>query len=220
VNVLVIAPHPDDETLGCGGTLIRHVQRGDRVSAVFLTSGELGLKQMPREEAWRMRESEAGEAAKVLGLTEVHFLRCSDWFLSDHIEDTALLLRPLLARLQPSLVYVPHVLEWHPDHKAALSVLTMALDPPYAPSPSIRTYEVWTPMPEFDHVEDITGSMEQKLRAVRCYASQLTELHYDRAIEGLNAYRGEMAARRPYAEVFATVDPAVRSPQTETGNPK
>ncbi len=220
MNVLVIAPHPDDETLGCGGTLIRHVQRGDRVSAMFLTSGELGLKQMPHEEAWRVRESEAQDAAQVLGLADVHFLRCSDWFLSDHIEDTASLLRPLLARLQPALIYVPHLLEWHPDHKAALPVLTMALAPPYAPSPSIRTYEVWTPMPEFDHVEDITGSMEQKLRAVRCYASQLTELHYDRAIEGLNAYRGEMAARRPYAEVFATLDPAAYSPQPEAGTPK
>jgi N-acetylglucosamine malate deacetylase 1 len=219
LNVLVIAPHPDDETLGCGGTLIRHVQRGDRVSAIFLTSGELGLKQMPRDEAWRVREHEAQDAAQVLGLAEVHFLRCPDWFLSDHIENTASLLRPLLALVQPALIYVPHVLEWHPDHKAALHVLTMALNPPYTPSPSIRTYEVWTPMPEFDHVEDITGSMEQKLRAVRCYASQLTELHYDRAMEGLNAYRGEMAARRPYAEVFATLDPAAYAPQLETGNP-
>ena len=47
-------------------------------------------------------------------------------------------------------------------------------------------------------------SWSKKLAAVRCYTSQLTELHYDRAIEGLNRYRGEMAARRPYAEVFAT----------------
>jgi len=83
VNVLVIAPHPDDETLGCGGTLIRHVQLGDRVSAIFLTSGELGLKQMPQEEAWRVRESEAQDAAQVLGLADVHFLRCPDWFIGD-----------------------------------------------------------------------------------------------------------------------------------------
>jgi LmbE family N-acetylglucosaminyl deacetylase len=196
------------------------VQRGERVSAIFLTSGELGLKQMSPKEAWRVREGEAQDAAQVLGLADVHFLRCPDWFLSDHIEDTASLLRPLLDRMQPALIYVPHVLEWHPDHKAALPVLTMALDPPRAPSPSIRTYEVWTPMPEFDHVEDITGSMEQKLRAVRCYASQLSDLHYDRAIDGLNAYLGEMATRRRYAEVFATLDPAFYRPQPEAGNPR
>ncbi|HST06132.1 MAG TPA: PIG-L family deacetylase [Chloroflexia bacterium] len=206
MDVLVIAPHPDDETLGCGGALIRHVERGDDVRAVFLTSGELGLKQMPPDEAWRIRESEALQAAQVLGLADLHFLRCPDWFLSDHIEQAASLLRPLLLQYQPELIYGPHPLEWHPDHKAALPVLNTALHPPYPAAPLIRTYEVWTPLTEFEHVEDITGCMEQKLNAVRCYASQLTELHYDRAIEGLNAYRGEMAAGRPYAEVFASPD--------------
>jgi N-acetylglucosamine malate deacetylase 1 len=206
MNILVVAPHPDDETIGCGGTLIRHVRRGDRVTAVFLTSGELGLKQLAPKEAWRVRESEAQEAAGVLGLADVRFLRCPDWFVSDHIEEAAALLRPVLAREQPALIYVPHALEWHPDHKAALPVLRSALGQRDVASPTIRTYEVWTPLPEYDHVEDISGSIEQKLRAVRCYASQLVDLHYDRAVEGLNAYRGEMAARRPYAEVFATLE--------------
>lgn len=206
MNVLVLAPHPDDETIGCGGTLIHHVGRGDRVTAVFLTSGELGLKQLPLEEAWRVRESEALIAAEVLGLSAMHFLRCPDWFLGDHLVQAAALLRPIVTQEQPALIYVPHVLEWHPDHKASLPILRSALDPHDAETLAIRAYEVWTPLAEYDHVEEITGSMTQKLRAVRCYASQLSELHYDRAVEGLNAYRGEMAARRPYAEVFATLD--------------
>src|SRR5687767_8382251 len=66
--VLVIAPHPDDECIGCGGAICRHVQRGDKVHAVFLTSGELGLKELPREQAWQMREEEARNAAKILQL--------------------------------------------------------------------------------------------------------------------------------------------------------
>ena len=65
MNVLVVAPHPDDETIGCGGTLCLHQQRGDRVVVVFLTSGELGLKHLPPQEAWTIREKEANAAARI-----------------------------------------------------------------------------------------------------------------------------------------------------------
>jgi len=207
VNVLVIAPHPDDESIGCGGTIAAHTQRGDRVVAVFLTSGELGLKQLPPAEAWRIREREAGEAANVLGLANISFLRLPDWFVGDSIREAGAALRPTLQAERPDIVYMPHALEWHPDHKASLPVLATAYSGLDAETPLVRAYEVWTPLSEYDHVEDISTFIEQKLAAIRCYASQISELHYDRAIEGLNRYRGEMAARRAYAEVFAMPDP-------------
>jgi N-acetylglucosamine malate deacetylase 1 len=202
MNVLVIAPHPDDEAIGCGGTLASHAARGDRVAVAFLTSGELGLKQLSPEQAWRIREEEAREAAKVLGIAAMTFLRCPDWFLGEHVNAASSALRSILQAERPQLIYVPHALEWHPDHKAAWSVVASALDG-FDLAPEIRAYEVWTPLVEYDHVEDISAFMEQKLAAIRCYTSQLGELHYDRAIEGLNRYRGEITARRPYAEVFA-----------------
>ena len=58
-KILILAPHPDDEVLGCGGAACQHSAAGDRVCAVFLTSGELGLKQLSREKAWQIREAEA-----------------------------------------------------------------------------------------------------------------------------------------------------------------
>jgi LmbE family N-acetylglucosaminyl deacetylase len=204
MNVLVVAPHPDDESLGCGGVIGLHVARGDRVAAVFRTSGELGLKHRPCAEAWRVREAEAEAAAALLGLHALSFLRRRDWYLGEDIEATAAALRLLLRQQEPQLIYLPHEREWHPDHRVCLSVVRTALAGNAAPP--LRAYEVWTPLQEYGHVEDITGTMARKLQAVRCYRSQLAGFRYDRAIRGLNQYRGALAARCRYAEVFATAE--------------
>jgi LmbE family N-acetylglucosaminyl deacetylase len=206
MNVLVIAPHPDDEAIGCGGAIGIHVARGDRVSVVFLTSGELGLKHLSVEKAWQQRESEAQASAEILGITNLTFLRQSDWFISDNVEETAAALRPVLYREWPGLIYLPHPGEWHPDHKASLSVVRAALRGEDRAPPTLRCYEFWTPLPQYDHVEDITETMARKLRAVRCYRSQLAEYRYDQAVRGLNQYRGITTARCRFAEVFKDFD--------------
>lgn len=205
MNVLVIAPHPDDETIGCGGTLCLHQKRGDRAAVVFLTSGELGLKQLPRDKAWALREKEARAAAKILGLAKVEFLRQPDWMLGDHLKAAARALRTVLLAEQPQLVYVPHQNEWHPDHQAALPVLRLAARSWRGASPEVRAYEVWTPLAAHDHVEDISHVMRRKLEALRAHRSQLKQFNYERAVRGLNAFRGELAAKCRYAEVFQTV---------------
>ncbi len=202
MNILVIAPHPDDEAIGCGGTVLLHAERKDRVVAVFLTSGELGLKHLPNEEAWQVREAEAAQAAEVLNISQLIFLRCPDWFVGDGVGAAGKLLGPILERERPQMIYVPHVREWHPDHQAALPVVQSALADCDIPTPTLLTYEVWSPLSEYDHVEDITSTMVRKLRAVRCYQSQLKGFRYDRAVRGLNQYRGVLAARCRYAEVF------------------
>jgi N-acetylglucosamine malate deacetylase 1 len=200
MNVLLVAPHPDDEAIGCGGAVCRHAARRDRVAAVFLTSGELGLKHLPREQAWRVREAEAEAAAEVLGLAGITFLRCPDWFVGDQVEAAAAALRPVLERERPELVYLPHPCDGHPDHRAALAVVRAAVCG--GPGPALRAYEVWTPLPAFDHVEDVSSVMRRKLRAVRCYQSQVGPFRYDRAVRGLNQYRGALAGRCRFAEVF------------------
>jgi LmbE family N-acetylglucosaminyl deacetylase len=201
MNVLVIAPHPDDEVLGCGGTLCRQVEAGDRVEVVFLTSGELGLKQLPREEAWRIREAEAGKAARILRLARLHFLRGPDWMIQEQSGAIAKALRPILKEVVPELIYLPHPEEAHPDHKAAWPILRAALRDGPAPR-AIRAYEVWTPLTKYDQMEDITPWMQRKLRALRAHRSQLADLDYAAAVTALNRYRGILAARCRYAEVF------------------
>lgn len=205
MNVLVVAPHPDDESIGCGGALCLHRQRGDRVVVAFLTSGELGLKHLPREKAWAIREKEANAAAKILGAARIYFLRQPDWMLGDHVKAAARALRPILLAEKPQLIYVPHEAEGHPDHQAALPVLRLALRTRRAPAPELRAFEVWTPLAAHDHIEDISRVMARKLKALRAHRSQHHEFNYERAVCGLNSFRGELAAKCRYAEVFQSV---------------
>jgi LmbE family N-acetylglucosaminyl deacetylase len=202
MNILVIAPHPDDEAIGCGGTICKHTLRGDRIVAVFLTSGELGLKRLPREKAWSIREAEARRAAKILGLARTEFLRLPDWTAGEHIKEGVRLLAPILKREKPEIVYLPHPQEWHPDHKAALPIVQAAARKAGLIKITLHGYEVWTPIVKHDLAEDISKAMPQKLQALRAHKSQLREFNYLRAVNGLNAFRGEMAGRCRYAEVF------------------
>jgi len=203
VNVLVIAPHPDDEAIGCGGAVLNHVDAGDRVVVAVLTSGELGLKHLPREEAWRVREAESLAAASLLGTKAPHFLRLPDWGLEHAVQAAASELAPIIAREQPELIYLPHEGDGHPDHRACMAILRAALAGRPGATPRLRAYELWSPLPAVDHLEDVSAVMQRKLAAVRAFPSQLAQLPYDVAIEGLNRYRGAVSMHATHAEAYA-----------------
>lgn len=205
-NILVIAPHPDDESIGCGGAICLHSVRGDRIAVVFLTSGEKGLKHLACKDARRIREAEAKKAAAVLGVSNLYFLRLPDWTSGENMKQGVGLLRPILKRETPGLIYLPHPGEWHPDHQAALPMLRAALKRTAFLRPELLAYEIWTPLQRFDHVEDISRVMSRKLKALQAHRSQLAEFNYERAIKGLNQYRGELAAKGTYAEVFSRLN--------------
>jgi LmbE family N-acetylglucosaminyl deacetylase len=206
--VMVIAPHPDDESIGCGGTICLHLERGDDVGVVFLTSGERGIPEAGVEHARAIREAEAVEALCILGVEKMHFLHLPDLSVASDLDEGARRLAVRLAAAQPDIVYLPHPDEAHPDHAAALPLVRRAFRQIVdgRPAVELRGYEVWTPLAAHGWAEDITRHMARKLRAVRCYQSQLTEFRYDRAVRGLNQYRGCLAARCRYAEVFLYLD--------------
>lgn len=203
MTVLAVAPHPDDEVLGCGGSLARHAGAGERVEAAFLTSGELALRDRAPEEARRLREGEAAAAAAVLGIDELMFLRLSDWTLSDAGDAAVDSVAALIDRIAPATVYLPHPGEWHPDHRAAAAIVQTAAERTGLPSSALLAYEIWTPLSAFSVVEDIGAVIDRKREAMRCYTSQSGEFDYDRALVGLGMYRGALAGRCAYAEVFA-----------------
>jgi LmbE family N-acetylglucosaminyl deacetylase len=202
VTALVIAPHPDDEAIGCGGVMVRRAERGERVHVTFLTSGERGLASLEREDAWRVREAEAAEAAAVLGVTSTSFLRIPDGRLKQHAPAATEQLTDVIERHAPDVVYAPHPDERHPDHSAAWSITLAAATRCEPPVETLLRYEVWTPLTTFDLVEVVTAAMPRKLEAIRCYRSQLREFDYVQAATGLAHYRGALAAKTEYAEVF------------------
>ncbi len=202
-RVLVLSPHPDDEAIGLGGTLRRHIVQGDHVEVIFLTSGEKGSRSQSPEELGPIREREAEAAAKILGCQQIEFWRQPDGSLDANDELIARLVSKL-NEIQRDIVYVPHEGEMHPDHRAAAQLVARAVASLNQHAPSVLMYEVWTPLQQIDHVEDISSQIDAKLNAIRAHKSQCDIMDFVEAIRGLNRYRGEMHSwpGGPYAEVF------------------
>ena len=94
-------------------------------------------------------------------------------------------LRDTIRRLRPSRLFVPHEREMHPDHRAAVRIVSRALAAVRSSRPTLLLYEVWTPLQDIDHVEDISEVMPDKVAAVRAYRTQCDAMRFDDAVVGL-----------------------------------
>jgi N-acetylglucosamine malate deacetylase 1 len=203
-RILVISPHPDDEAIGCGGTLRDHATQGDIVRVIFLTSGEKGGHGRSPEETGPLREREAQTAAQILGISQLEFWRQPDGacHATRRIVDR---LCATIAEWKPAVLYVTHGKEMHSDHRAAARIVQRAM---YAlksiTGPVVRMYEVWTPLQHMDEIVDISSHIDDKVAAIRAHKSQCNVLRFDEAILGLNRYRGELFSwpDGDYAEIF------------------
>lgn len=195
-EIAILAPHMDDEVLGCGGTIARHVHAGANVVVIFLTDGRYGgwvdtTASRPTcdsgyRELVNIRKQEAQRAGEILGVRRILFLDAEDTQLrADRF--VAGKLRDVLERERPDIVYLPFFLERHEDHRAVNDVL-MAATAGTTLDFECRGYEVWTPL--FPNcLVKIDQTIELKKRALACYRSQLAVVDYLHAGVGLNAYR-------------------------------
>ncbi len=119
LDILAIAPHPDDAEIGCGGTLLKAAQQKKRIGILELTCGEMGTLGTPE-----IRLEEARNAAQIMGLSFRGNLMLPDGALLDRLEFRAALAQ-VLRYLRPQTLLVPHWLDRHPDHIGA-SVLSDA----------------------------------------------------------------------------------------------
>ena len=208
-TVWVLAPHPDDEVFGCGGTLALLAARQARVVVDIVSDGAFG--KFGENPAQRVEESQA--AAALLGYVTPNF-----WNFPDQgLRFGEGLIQSMLARLQelkPHVVFIPSVWEVHPDHLAVCAAAREAIRQS-GQKVDVWMYEVGQALRPNVYI-DITAVFEQKKRAMACFASQLRVQAYDRHISALNTYRTyQLPANVLAAEAFHRLNPLM---QTAGGN--
>ena len=143
---IVFAPHPDDETLGCGGTIIRKRQLGASVKLVFLTDGTGSHRKfMSASELGAIRRREAIAAASALGVSEqdVTFLGFEDGQLKARFEQMRDRLFNIISEQQPDEIYVTYSQEPHSDHSALYYAAAIACTQLMSSAPVLFAYPVW-----------------------------------------------------------------------------
>lgn len=127
---IVFSPHPDDETLGCGGTIIKKKKLGGDVKVVFMTDGTQSHRRyIPEQELMRLRTREAISACSVLGLeeTSVFFLNFKDGHLMDQQEAAIDKVKEILSRVSYEEVYIPYFRDFPSDHRTTNFIVLSAI---------------------------------------------------------------------------------------------
>ena len=207
-RVLVIAPHPDDETFGVGGTLALHRAAGDPVCVLFLTSGDAGdwSGERTAEQIRMTREGEAGRALAELGVDEWEFWRYPDRGVT--VEgDLVERLTAAVRRVGPTLIYAPSPLDINPDHRATARALRAAVRG-FGEPLSVAFHEVSIPVPA-NALVDVTAVWPAKQRAMSAYQSQLASPHdYAGVVDGLARFRALTLDGASRAEGLRVIDVA------------
>lgn len=200
-KVLVFSPHPDDETLGCGGTLARLAQMCP-VKVALVTDGS-GAGGLPAG-AGAVRQLEFSKALAVLGINDSIQLNQPDGFF-DGSAELAEVIKKLLEDFRPDWVFLPSPLDYHRDHVR----IAAFLEPLCRGADSVKQllfYEIWAPVPA-THVVDITDQASLKRAALAEHVTAMACGDYQRAVNGLNHYRGLYLGPNRLAEAF-WVEPA------------
>jgi LmbE family N-acetylglucosaminyl deacetylase len=209
-TVLVVAPHPDDEVLGLGGTLARHAAEGDEVHALILCEG-VSLRYPDATEDFLAREGRG--AAAVLGLASWTLVGLPDQGLDRvSLVEVAAPIERAVRELKPSVLYVPWRGDVNRDHQLAHEAALVAARCKAACVQRIIAYETpseteWGVPYTFspNYFVDISRFLATKLEAMQCYASQASPAPHPRSIEHLRVrahYWGHcmmMAAAEPFA---------------------
>src|SRR6185369_4456554 len=180
LDILVLAAHPDDAEISCGGTIANHVSLGFKVGVVDLTRGELGTRGTAA-----IRDQEAADSSKVLGLSVRENLGLRDGFFKNSEEDQLKVVRAV-RKYQPEIVLTNAIYDRHPDHGRASDLVYQACflsgllkvetevngKPQTAWRPKSVYYFIQSQYIQPDFVVDVSDFWEKKLESLRAFRSQ------------------------------------------------
>lgn len=200
-NILVVAAHPDDEVLGCGGMMAKHIKQGDKVHVVIIAEGITSRDPKRDREKHKVGLEtliqESRVANKILGTTTLDQHEFPDNRLdSVNLLDIIKVIEEAVDRYQPEIVYTHHAGDMNVDHRVAHTAVITACRP--APSRPVKTllfFEVvssteWVPPGSMQPFNpnwfcDITDTLDLKLKAMKAYQSEIRTWPHPRSAEGL-----------------------------------
>jgi LmbE family N-acetylglucosaminyl deacetylase len=196
-RIAVIVAHPDDEVLGCGGTLRRHTLAGDEVWTIILADGETSRDAVGASHAVAGRESAARAAAHILGVQHVNV----HGFPDNRLDSLALLdivkvLEMYLGSIEPDTVYTHHSGDLNVDHRRVHEAVVTACRP--QPGHSVQRllfFEIpssseWqTPQSGQPFLPnwfvDVSATLDAKIQALKAYAAEMRAWPHPRSYEGI-----------------------------------
>ena len=218
-SILVIAAHPDDELLGCGGTIALHTRAGDRVTSVIACEGE----SLRYGRGGVGQRDHIQRAAQTLGVQDVRLIGFPDQRL-DTLTLTEIItpLENVVREARPHIVYCQSGGDINRDHQLLFQALLVATRPTEEFIEAIYAFDTassteWAYPRAFipDTWVDIASTLEAKLAAMACYASEMRDYPHPRSLKALE-YRARAWGNQSCldaAEVFMTVRRVLRSGQ-------
>jgi LmbE family N-acetylglucosaminyl deacetylase len=216
-NVLIISTHPDDEVLGCGGTILKHLKNKDRLNWLIITN--ISKDQVFFKTNVTERQGEIEKVSKRFGFNKVFKLD----FLPVQLNETMLPslideIRPILSEIEPTIIYLPNRTDAHTDHQItfkAVIACTKSFRTPYIKKilmyECISETEFAPALPENifipNYLVDISAHLNEKISIFKLYKSEIGKHPFPRSIENIKAlatFRGAIAGVQ-FAEAFQLI---------------
>ena len=200
-KILIVAAHPDDEILGCGGTMSKHVSKGDNVSVIFLTNGVSSRKQkkVTMKKNIIRRKNAAIKASKIIGINKPHFLNFSDNQLDKHpLLKIIQSIEKLIIRIKPHTIYTHFNNDLNIDHQITSNAVITACRPQkkntvkkilFFEIPSSTEWQISKDEKHFNPnwFEDISDHLSKKILAIQAYKDELVDWPHPRSLKGIQS---------------------------------